>query len=65
MSLRKIAEPTLPNTYGARPCHHPSHNIPNMIVLSPGTYEHKCDGCGKVSVFTVAGCGVKFTVEQP
>jgi hypothetical protein len=37
------------------PCLHPEHNPPNMIVLSPGTYEHKCPGCGKKMSFIVSG----------
>lgn len=29
------------------PCHHPEHNPPTHIVLSPGIYEHTCPACGK------------------
>jgi len=29
-------------------CRHPEHNPPNMIVLSPGVYEHKCPHCGQL-----------------
>lgn len=31
-----------------KPCHHPEHNPPNMIVLPPGKYRHVCPNCGKV-----------------
>lgn len=34
-------------------CRHPDHNVPNMIVLEPGTYEHTCPGCGNVIRFVV------------
>jgi len=36
-----------------RVCRHPEHDPPRMIVLSPGTYEHECPGCGHVTTFTV------------
>lgn len=36
-----------------RPCLHPEHNPPSMIVLAPGVYSHTCPGCGHVSNFTV------------
>ena len=39
----------------ARPCLSPDHNPPSMIVLSPGTYEHVCPACGRVTVFSVSG----------
>jgi hypothetical protein len=44
--LRKIKD-------AEKPCMHPEHNPPSMIVLSPGTYEHTCPGCGNTVIFTV------------
>lgn len=38
-----------------RPCLHPEHNPPSMIVLEPGIYEHTCPGCGHRTTFTVMG----------
>ncbi len=35
------------------PCNHPGHNPPNYMVFSPGIYENKCPGCGKITIFTV------------
>ncbi len=36
-------------------CNHPSHQIPNMIYLSPGMYEHTCSGCNETKSFVVQG----------
>lgn len=36
-----------------RPCHHPEHNPPGMIVLPSGTYEYTCPGCGFKTHFVV------------
>ena len=47
-SIRKIAD--IP-----RSCNHPEHNPPNMIVLSPGVYEHTCPGCGQKTQWTEYG----------
>ena len=49
MTLRKIRN--LPET--ERPCSHPEHNPPGMIVLDPGVYEHTCPACGKRTEFVV------------
>lgn len=49
VSLRKIRD--LPEQQ--RPCFHPEHNPPGMIVLEPGIYEHTCPGCGKRVEFIV------------
>lgn len=48
--LKKLKVPCPP-----RPCRHPEHNPPGMIVLSPGTYEHTCPACKKTTVFVVRG----------
>ena len=48
MSLRKIADEP-------KPCRHPQHDPPTMIVLDPGTYEHTCPGCGRRKIFRVRG----------
>jgi hypothetical protein len=37
----------------SRPCLHPEHNPPGMIVLPSGVYEHTCPGCGNKITFTV------------
>jgi len=34
-------------------CRHPEHKPPNMIVLSPGVYEHTCPKCGKKTIVTI------------
>ena len=47
MPLRKLSEQE-------RPCPNREHNPPSMIVLSPGTYEYTCPGCGSKMVFTVS-----------
>lgn len=52
MSLRKIKEFDKCQ-YKIKLCRHPEHNPPNMIVLTPGLYEHTCPGCGKSFIFTV------------
>lgn len=46
MTLVKIAEPF-------RMCRDPQHNPPNMIVLSPGTWQHTCPSCGQTTVLSV------------
>jgi hypothetical protein len=46
--MKKIAEFKEPFI-----CRHPSHNPPNMIVLSPGIYEHTCPGCNKTQTVVV------------
>lgn len=56
---RKIAEPgrLIPNDLfdGQPVCISREHNPPNMMVFSPGEYEHTCPECGNVINFTVAG----------
>ena len=36
-------------------CHDREHNVPTMISLPPGTYEHECPSCHKRTVFRVSG----------
>ena len=36
-----------------KPCVHPSHDPPGMIVLPPGEHTYQCPGCGKEVTFTV------------
>lgn len=50
MPTRKIAD--LPDSV-LKPCYHPEHNPPSMIVYEPGVWEHKCPGCGHVVEFSV------------
>lgn len=38
-----------------KPCYHPEHNPPTMIVLEPGVYRHTCPQCGHVTEFSVQG----------
>lgn len=47
MPTRKIADPP------PRPCSHPEHDPPGMMVFAPGTYEHECPRCHHIIVFTV------------
>ena len=49
MPLRKIRD----FTAGERPCLHPEHTPPGMIVLDPGEYEYECPGCGGKVEFVV------------
>ena len=44
--FRKINEPI-------KVCLHPNHNPPGHIVLSPGTYEYTCPGCGATQIVNV------------
>lgn len=44
--LRKIADAPVP-------CRHPEHEVPGLISLRPGTYEHVCPACRARVVFTV------------
>ncbi len=48
MSLIKIGEIK-------RPCSHPEHYAPGMIVLPPGVYQHTCPSCENTYTFTVHG----------
>lgn len=52
MSIRKLPESDF-NKKAVKPCFHPDHQIPMFQVFENGTYEHKCDGCGQTSTFTV------------
>ena len=36
-----------------KPCFHPEHNPPSMMVYEPGVYEHVCPACGRRQVFRV------------
>lgn len=36
-----------------RPCLHPEHNPPSMVVWEPGVYQHTCPACGAKITFTV------------
>ncbi len=45
-ALQKVAEPK-------KSCLDPEHNPPGNIVLEPGSYEHICPKCGKVSRFII------------
>ena len=46
MSIEKIKE-------YPKPCFHPDHNPPGLIVLDPGEYKHICPSCGYVTIFSV------------
>lgn len=47
MPTRKIAD--LPPR--KKICRDPEHDLPNMIVLPPGVYEHECPRCGNKQTF--------------
>lgn len=49
MPTKKIAD------WSKRPCAHPEHNPPSLMVFSPGVYEHECPSCHKKVVFSVRG----------
>lgn len=50
MPTRKIAEAYI---WKKQICHDREHNPPNMMVFSPGTYEHECPSCHVKQVFTI------------
>lgn len=35
------------------PCQHREHFPPSAMVYRPGTYQHRCPGCGHVTTFFV------------
>lgn len=35
------------------PCLHAQHYPPTHMVFRPGTYQHRCPGCGHVTTFFV------------
>jgi hypothetical protein len=43
---RKVADAQIP-------CMNPEHKPPSHCVFEPGTYEHTCPSCGKITIFTV------------
>jgi hypothetical protein len=34
-------------------CLHPEHEPATMLYRTPGTYQHTCPACGKITTFTV------------
>jgi len=40
-------------------CRDREHNVPNMMALPPGTYEHECPSCHKRTIFRVDGAQTK------
>ncbi len=46
--MNKVADITI-----YRPCRHPGHHPPSMIVLTPGIYEHTCPACQKTQTIIV------------
>jgi hypothetical protein len=69
MTIRRIDDTCSPWARFER-CLNPDHNVPNMICLQPGTYEHVCPGCHKKTVFRVTGTymcadGVKTHRSEP
>lgn len=64
MTIRRIDDGRAPWEKYAERCLNPDHNVPSMICLQPGTYEHECPGCHRKTVFTVHGtymCADKAT----
>lgn len=53
MPLRRLPDPPKPAYSVKPPCLDADHSPPGMIVLEPGTYEHRCPRCGDVTVFVV------------
>lgn len=39
----------------AKPCQHPRHNPPGMVVLPEGVHSYQCPGCGTVQEIRVSG----------
>lgn len=58
MTLRKIAEPP-------KLCTSPDHHVPTHLVLEPGTWEHVCSGCGRVTVITIPQHGFCYPLTEP
>jgi len=52
-------------TDAPKPCMSLEHNIPNMMVFTPGTYEHTCPSCGKKTIFTVPQITCEVNPEIP
>jgi hypothetical protein len=52
MSIKKIGDLVRKEI-----CDHPEHNIPSLISLPPGIYEHTCPKCSMKIVFTVQSTG--------
>jgi hypothetical protein len=55
MPLRKLDDPT--PWAEKRICFDREHNVPGMIVLPPGAYEHTCPSCGARKLFRVNAYG--------
>jgi len=54
MSTRQIRKFDTRNWHKRfRPCQHPEHNPPSMMVYQPGEYEHECPGCSYITSFSV------------
>ena len=51
--IRKLRDLPWPGKQG--PCRHKEHELPILISLKPGVYEHVCPGCGDKHEFTVGG----------
>lgn len=47
-----------------KPCYDPDHEVANMRVFEPGTYEHECPSCGKKKIFTVSGIMCSLTPTE-
>jgi hypothetical protein len=45
-------------------CRHPDHNVPSMLYLRPGIYEHECPGCGRKFTFRVDGPTLRINGDQ-
>ena len=53
MPTKKISDPFKCVLPQMKECRSFDHNPPSMQVFEPGTYEHTCSQCGKVSFFIV------------
>lgn len=51
MPIRKIHDTTW--EWLKKPCSDADHNVPDMMLLSPGKYEHVCPSCGKKTIFSI------------
>lgn len=52
MPTRKIKDFILGEAH-FRPCKHPEHNPPSMMVYEPGEWEHECPSCQHATRFNV------------
>jgi hypothetical protein len=53
--LGRDGDTSIPKKSGdfPKPCSHPAHEPPSMMVFLEGMYRHRCPGCGQVTELRV------------